>query len=205
MELDLLQISSGFAAGFIVGLLAMLIFNKIRSGSVSAGGVKQEFDEYKNDVEAHFEATSKKFQNMTEQYQDLYKHLATGATTLCRPDSVAAALADESDPSNKPVRIEAKSSGEAKKVVEASENAKAQAAKPKSVNETATSEAVKPAAAAEKPAASKPAQNSAATAKKPESEKSATAKSAAVKPAPVKSQANAKASAVKPEAVAKQS
>lgn len=107
MELDLLQISSGFLAGLIVGLLAMLIFNKLKSGSVSAGGVKQEFDDYKNEVEAHFETTSKKFQNMTEQYQDLYKHLATGATTLCRPDSVAAALADESDPSNKPAQIEA--------------------------------------------------------------------------------------------------
>ena len=33
---------------------------------------------------------------MTEQYQDLYKHLSVGAASLCRPDSVAAVLADES-------------------------------------------------------------------------------------------------------------
>lgn len=107
MELDLLQIFGGFAIGLIVGVVAMLVVNKIKSGSASPAGVKQEFEEYKNEVEAHFEATSKKFQNMTEQYQDLYQHLSVGATSLCRPDSVAAALVDGSDPSSKPAQIEA--------------------------------------------------------------------------------------------------
>ena len=107
MELDLLQIFGGFAFGLIVGVIAMLVLNKVKSGSASPAGVKQEFEDYKNEVEAHFEATSKKFQNMTEQYQDLYQHLSVGATSLCRPDSVAAALVDGSDPSSKPAQIEA--------------------------------------------------------------------------------------------------
>ena len=107
MELDLLQVLGGFGAGLVFGILAMIVFNKVRSGSVSAGGVKQDFDQYKSQVEEHFEQTSKKFQDMTEQYQDLYEHLAVGATTLCRPDSVAAGLADGSD-SVKPKQIEAK-------------------------------------------------------------------------------------------------
>ena len=54
---------------------------------------------------------------MTEQYQDLYKHLSVGATSLCRPDSVAAALADESEPQ---VKLEKK---EADIVVESAEPA----------------------------------------------------------------------------------
>ena len=83
----------------------MLIFNKVRSGSTSAAGVKQDYDAYKTEVEEHFEATSKKFQTMTEQYQDLYQHLSVGATTLCRADSVAAALVDSSNP-DKPAQIE---------------------------------------------------------------------------------------------------
>jgi len=94
MDPLILQFIGIFLLGFILGLALMLIINKVRSGSVSAGGVKQEYDEYKTQVEAHFEETSKKFKEMTEQYQDLYKHLAVGATSLCRPDSVAAALAD---------------------------------------------------------------------------------------------------------------
>ncbi len=108
MELELLQFLGGIAVGLILGVVAMLVFNKVKTGSASPAGVKQEFEDYKNEVEAHFEATSKKFQNMTEQYQDLYQHLSVGATSLCRPDSVAAALVDGSGPASKPAQLESK-------------------------------------------------------------------------------------------------
>ncbi len=123
MELDLLQVFGGFAAGLVAGVILMLIVNKLKSGSASPAGVKQEFEEYKNEVEAHFEATSKKFQNMTEQYQDLYQHLSVGATTLCRPDSVAAALVDGSDPAATPRQLEASAEtvSESTEVAEAEE------------------------------------------------------------------------------------
>ncbi len=117
MELDLLQVFSGFVAGLIVGIAAVLLFNKLRSGSASPSSVKQEFDDYKSQVESHFEETSKKFQDMTEQYQDLYKHLSTGATTLCRPDSVAAALVEGSVAEGAP-KLEADIGSEEKKVIE---------------------------------------------------------------------------------------
>ena len=97
MELDVLQLLIGFVVGLVFGIAVVLIVNKVRSGSASPAGVKQECDEYKNQVEEHFEQTSRKFQNMTEQYQDLYQHLSVGATSLCRPDSVAAALVDSSE------------------------------------------------------------------------------------------------------------
>ncbi len=94
MELDLLHIFVAFGVGLLVGVLAMLVFNKLKSGSASPASIKQDFDDYKNDVEAHFEETSKKFKNMTDQYQDLYAHLSVGATSLCRPDSAAATLGE---------------------------------------------------------------------------------------------------------------
>jgi len=97
MESELLQLILIFVAGLLSGALIMLLWNKLSSGSASPAGVKQEYQEYQDKVEAHFEETSKKFQDMTEQYQDLYKHLSVGATSLCRPDSVAAVLADKSD------------------------------------------------------------------------------------------------------------
>lgn len=94
----ILQFIGIFAVGFFVGVSVMLIFNKLKTGAATASGVRQEYDDYKEQVESHFEETSKKFQQMTEQYQDLYQHLAVGATSLCRPDSLAASLADSTAP-----------------------------------------------------------------------------------------------------------
>ena len=103
MEPYLLQMALIFIAGLVVGIIIMLLVNKLKSGNISPASVKREYQDYQDRVEEHFEATSKKFQDMTEQYQDLYKHLSVGATSLCRPDSVAAALADNSEST---VRIE---------------------------------------------------------------------------------------------------
>jgi len=98
MEQELLHALLIFFAGLVLGMVLMLLVNKLRSGSVSPGKVKQEFDDYQAQVESHFEETSQKFKDMTQQYQDLYKHLSVGATSLCRPDSVAATgLANQSD------------------------------------------------------------------------------------------------------------
>ncbi len=116
MESELLQLIVVFVVGLVCGALIMLLWNKLSSGSASPAGLKQEYQDYQDKVEAHFEETSKKFQDMTEQYQDLYKHLSVGATSLCRPDSVAAALADESGPQ---VKLEKK---EASSVVETKES-----------------------------------------------------------------------------------
>jgi len=49
---------------------------------------------------------------MTEQYQDLYKHLSVGATSLCRSDSAAAALADQRSPMDESSKLEDASSKE---------------------------------------------------------------------------------------------
>lgn len=96
MEQELLQFIGIFIVGVVCGVIIMLVLNKLTSGTASPKGLKQEYDDYQEKVESHFEETSKKFQDMTEQYQDLYKHLSVGATSLCRPDSVAAGLADQS-------------------------------------------------------------------------------------------------------------
>lgn len=106
MEQELLQFIGVFAGGVVVGIIIMLILNKISSGSASPSAIKQEYQQYQGEVERHFEETSKKFKNMTEQYQDLYKHLSVGATSLCRSDSAAAALADQRSPMDEPSKLE---------------------------------------------------------------------------------------------------
>ena len=105
MEPELLNFTLVFLLGALVGIVIMLLVNKVRSGSATPRNVQQEFDTYQEEVERHFEETSRKFKNMTEQYQELYQHLSVGATSLCRPDSVAAALADERSPMDKLVDL----------------------------------------------------------------------------------------------------
>ena len=121
-----------FFAGFVAGIIVILLFNKLKSGSASAVGVKNEYDEYKTQVESHFEETSKKFKEMTEQYQDLYQHLAVGATSLCRPDSVAASLADGSN--NAPKLEQKPAAKESDKTIEADKEPSAKSDKEPSAN-----------------------------------------------------------------------
>lgn len=105
MEPELLHFTLVFLLGAVVGIAIMLLVNKVRSGSAAPRNVQEEFDSYQAEVERHFEETSKKFKDMTEQYQDLYQHLSIGATSLCRPDSVAATLADARSPMDKLVDL----------------------------------------------------------------------------------------------------
>ena len=95
-ELQLFPAIILFLSGVIVGVLACLAFNKLKTGSMSANTLKKEKDQYQSDVEAHFDETSKKFKAMATQYQDLYQHLSVGATTLCRPENVAPGLDNKS-------------------------------------------------------------------------------------------------------------
>jgi len=97
-ELELLPSLLIFFAGVIVGVAGLMISNKLSSGSVSAGKIKKEKDDYQAEVEAHFAETSKKFKQMATQYQDLYQHMSVGATTLCRPENIAPGLTDQTDP-----------------------------------------------------------------------------------------------------------
>jgi uncharacterized membrane-anchored protein YhcB (DUF1043 family) len=97
-EIQVIPAVLSFCIGTIAGISATLLFNKMRTGSASAGKIKQEMEAYQGEVEAHFEETSKKFKDMAAQYQDLYQHLSVGATTLCRSGNVIAGLSDQRDP-----------------------------------------------------------------------------------------------------------
>jgi len=129
MEQELLQFIGVFVGGMVAGIIIMLILNKLSSGSASPSAVKQEFDEYQNEVEKHFEETSKKFKDMTEQYQGLYKHLSVGATSLCRPDSVAAALADQTSPIQETSKLEDATATPSPKSEKAADSEKVEKAK----------------------------------------------------------------------------
>lgn len=93
----LIQALPTFFIGLVVGILLMAILNKVRSGAANPATAKKEFEAYQEQVEAHFEETSRKFHAMTNQYQDLYEHLAVGAVSLCRTEN-AVKLLDATEP-----------------------------------------------------------------------------------------------------------
>ncbi|MEO0368180.1 MAG: DUF1043 family protein [Pseudomonadota bacterium] len=84
-----------FALGLLVGVLLVVLYNKVRGGGANPAKTKQEFENYQAQVEQHFQETGEKFQSITKQYQELYEHMAVGATSLCRPDTATALLSDQ--------------------------------------------------------------------------------------------------------------
>lgn len=86
--------SLGLGVGILLGLIASMAYNKLKTGSTSANQIKQQQAKYQADVEAHFEETSRRFKAMTEQYQEFYQHLSKGATDLCRPEFQSKLLLD---------------------------------------------------------------------------------------------------------------
>ena len=45
---------------------------------------RAEYSEYKESVNEHFQRSAELFQGLTEQYRQVYSHLAEGAVTLCK-------------------------------------------------------------------------------------------------------------------------
>lgn len=76
----------------IVGLIIGLIIGRM-SGSRAAGGskqlkeLKQEHQNYQQDVTLHFEQTGQLLRTMTEQYKALHDHLASGSADFSGSES----------------------------------------------------------------------------------------------------------------------
>ena len=71
----------GILIGFVVGW-----FSRSGSGGKSQEMLKQskdEMEQYRKDVTAHFEKTAMLVGAMTEQYRAVYDHLSDGAQNLC--------------------------------------------------------------------------------------------------------------------------
>lgn len=53
---------------------------------------KKELENYKSEVNSHFEKTAELVNNLTHSYQDVHQHLASGAQGLCQPGTINMAL-----------------------------------------------------------------------------------------------------------------
>ena len=89
-QVVLWQIGIGVAA-FVIGLGAGLALRRpdrrmkaqIEALRGELQDKQREYDQHRARVDKHFERTSDLFRNLTEQYTELYGHLAEGARELC--------------------------------------------------------------------------------------------------------------------------
>lgn len=79
----------GGLIGFMVGSSGCSKSSKLSSQLEEA---QKNLDNYKAEVNAHFEKTAELVNNLTNSYKDVHQHLASGAQGLCQSDSIDLAL-----------------------------------------------------------------------------------------------------------------
>lgn len=70
-------------AGFFIGKWFAPDEKKVKALEATLAEKEQQHEAYREQVAGHFADTAKKFNNMTDQYRELYDHLSDGAQTLC--------------------------------------------------------------------------------------------------------------------------
>ena len=78
-------------AGLVFGcLIAYALLNRKNSPNAAAAvKIQEEFEEYKEKVDSHFNKTSEMFKDVTTQYKKLYDHMAVGAIELSNADTIS--------------------------------------------------------------------------------------------------------------------
>lgn len=71
-------LAAGIAIGYVLGRS-----RGDKQSAQRANRVQEEYDAYRGRVTEHFRETAGQFQALGEQYRDLYRHLASGAESLC--------------------------------------------------------------------------------------------------------------------------
>lgn len=94
---QLLTLFAGLLIGIGAGYVLFQNLERRKTGGKTAAQLKEEHEQYREQVQQHFTKTSDLFQNVTMQYRELYDHLANGAQSLCQtiPATPALDLSDK--------------------------------------------------------------------------------------------------------------
>jgi len=87
MDMLLIGMLIGLALGF--GLSMLFDYFKGDSSSEEIGQLKEEHAAYRKKVDDHFVNSAVLFKGLTEQYRDVYRHIAGGAGDLCSDEAKA--------------------------------------------------------------------------------------------------------------------
>ena len=85
----------GFVIGALIGAALYKLFlsdtKKIQELESQLKTLQQTYDDYQHNVHEHFDTSADLFHKLTENYRDIYKHLANSAEKLC-PESISSQL-----------------------------------------------------------------------------------------------------------------
>jgi len=74
----------GFLFGLFIGAgITFFILRAIMAKSSAVEKLEEEHSQYREGVDAHFVKTAELFKDLTDQYRDVYQHMAQGADQLC--------------------------------------------------------------------------------------------------------------------------
>lgn len=81
----------GLIVGIIIGFVLFYVLSKLdKNGSASRiKELEAEHQQYRKKVDDHFVNTAVLFKGLTEQYRDVYRHIASGAGELCSEEAKA--------------------------------------------------------------------------------------------------------------------
>jgi len=88
MEIGI-ELSLGIIIGLVLGFFLSLLLKKGSDHSLKIKELEAENDKYRKQVDDHFVNTAVLLNGLTDQYRDVYRHIANGAGELCSEEAKA--------------------------------------------------------------------------------------------------------------------
>jgi uncharacterized protein len=89
------------AVGIVIGVVMASRMNtspsRVQELENQIRGLKENHNEYRENVSDHFSMTAELVHHMTESYREVYQHLATGAQDLCPREVASKMLPTDTD------------------------------------------------------------------------------------------------------------
>lgn len=86
MEIELVL---GVVIGAVFGFCLSLLLKKGSDHGLKIKELEAEHEKYRKQVDDHFVNTGVLFKGLTDQYRDVYRHIASGAGELCSEEAKA--------------------------------------------------------------------------------------------------------------------
>ncbi len=94
--ISIITFAFGLGFGFLIAYLTIKHNGRVQELEEELSQTKADHDGYRGKVSQHFEKTAELFEDMTERYRAVYKHMASSAQELCeeRPPALQLDIVD---------------------------------------------------------------------------------------------------------------
>ncbi|MBU2477550.1 MAG: YhcB family protein [Gammaproteobacteria bacterium] len=94
--ISIITFAFGLGFGFLIAYLTLKHSGRVKELEEELDKARSEHNQYRGKVSQHFEKTAELFEDMTERYRAVYKHMASSAQDLCeeRPPALQLEIVD---------------------------------------------------------------------------------------------------------------